>query len=825
MKQRSKKTALTNHQKLCAAIYQDFDISVIKNLIQKVKADNELDKLDLYGKSPLYLAVEQENLKAIKLLIDNGANLDLEMNNHDIQETDNTPKKLAVNIDLDLLFLSKVKVLVENKVSQEEELKKLNAAGDDRNLAEDGNNKHYWYSINDVMTLLIHTRQEVLQYNNQVQPGEEFAAIRQNQNGIFLADPYHTANFAEYLNNDISRIIGNHSVEAQNSYVWHNMPRLIVIPLLSGMHWRAIAIQINYENNNVNIIWDDPYGNFLDPLKQNLLGSIKVNVLKLLNKEGVADELTEENVNISQEENIIDQQGRGQNGWDCGPITVSNIKDYISHYVANSNLTGINYTVGRYDEENHEDTVKDIRINHLNQYGNIAEIEIDEDRLNDIRLTWENNKATQLKQVDLQFSEAISQLDDFYLNMFFTIVENYQMLTQKNYNEAIEYALNFVTTEKTKEIIQIQSIYTQQDVLSGKDNITTKLGLHKRSITPTTLKKIIFDNPDKDLFYKEIYQYENDTVTRFAIRDLKVQDFNFSTEKDSKDFRGNKEKLSMSGKTDKFKNEVSKIQLNSFEKKLLEDAVNDLLSNNNKHTVLLDIFARTNGEIKLDKDGNIETHTVVLYKNPPKNGEGVHEIAVIDPSNFRFSSHLANPVNYSFIKNEKFGDIKASYDNKQIYTPGKSTGPEPDQFRDCIDIAVKLALGMNIKKDINFNKILELDIIQEITNNPEVNTNIIDLDASVRIKQATQSFIRKNFELLVDKAQKLFKHFVTINDEQKSEEYRIYEQKYKELLAKNVEFKDYSISVIDLKNFHDEFYDNIKSLMGEQHEGINLSNE
>ena len=86
------------------------------------------------------------------------------------------------------------------------------------------------------------------------------------------------------------------------------MPRLIVIPLLSGMHWRAIAIQINYENNNVNIIWDDPYGNFLDPLKQNLLGSIKVNVLKLLNKEGVADELTEENVNISQEENIIDQQ-------------------------------------------------------------------------------------------------------------------------------------------------------------------------------------------------------------------------------------------------------------------------------------------------------------------------------------------------------------------------------------------------------------------------------------------------------------------------------------------------------------------------------------
>ena len=183
MKQHSKKTDLTNHEMLCAAIDQGFGLFVIKNLIQKVKADNELDKLDLYGKSPLYLAVEQKNLEVIKLLIDNGANLNLEMNNHDIQEANDTPKKLAASTNLDLSFLSKV--FAEIKISEEEELKKLNAAGDDRNLAEDGNNKHYWYSINDVMTLLIHTRQEVLQYNNQVQPGEEFAAIRQNQNGIF----------------------------------------------------------------------------------------------------------------------------------------------------------------------------------------------------------------------------------------------------------------------------------------------------------------------------------------------------------------------------------------------------------------------------------------------------------------------------------------------------------------------------------------------------------------------------------------------------------------------------------------------------------------
>ena len=153
------------------------------------------------------------------------------------------------------------------------------------------------------------------------------------------------------------------------------------------------------------------------------------------------------------------------------------------------------------------------------------------------------------------------------------------------------------------------------------------------------------------------------------------------------------------------------------------------------------------------------------------------------------------------------------------------TGASSDQYRDCIDIAVKIALGINAKDNIDFANIIKLDVVKEITNNPELNANIIDLDAPVRIKQSTDSFVRKNFELLVDKTQKLFKHFITINDEEKSGEYRLYEEKYKKLLEKEVEFSDYQISVLDLKGFHDEFYGNIKSLMGEQHEGINMVNE
>ena len=43
------------------------------------------------------------------------------------------------------------------KENKDKEIKKLNTGGNDRNLVEHGNNAHYWYSINDMMTLLIHT--------------------------------------------------------------------------------------------------------------------------------------------------------------------------------------------------------------------------------------------------------------------------------------------------------------------------------------------------------------------------------------------------------------------------------------------------------------------------------------------------------------------------------------------------------------------------------------------------------------------------------------------------------------------------------------------
>jgi hypothetical protein len=56
-------------------------------------------------------------------------------------------------------------MIEKNKVA--EELKTLNAIGNDNSLIDTGNNRHYWYSVSDVMILLINVRQETLQYSHR----------------------------------------------------------------------------------------------------------------------------------------------------------------------------------------------------------------------------------------------------------------------------------------------------------------------------------------------------------------------------------------------------------------------------------------------------------------------------------------------------------------------------------------------------------------------------------------------------------------------------------------------------------------------------------
>ena len=71
-----------------------------------------------------------------------------------------------------------------------------------------------------------------------------------------------------------------------------------------------------------------------------------------------------------------------------------------------------------------------------------------------------------------------------------------------------------ILQEAGKSLMQDKSTntnieYSQKDLQQNKNNIVKKLGLHKRSVTPTTLEKVVFDNSEEDFFCKEIYKHKS----------------------------------------------------------------------------------------------------------------------------------------------------------------------------------------------------------------------------------------------------------------------------------------------------------------------------
>ena len=260
------------------------------------------------------------------------------------------------------------------------EMLKLKSEGSDCTIADNDEGNHYWYSIMDISILLMYLRKEILEYRSDVVnfANEVASPVRENNQMVFIADPYHDENFENYLNDDINIILGICEQQERNRFFWYRMPKILIIPVLSGLHWRSIIIVINYETNTVNIMWDDPYGNFPFQLRINLLSPILSNILKLIKKNNwlrpecnTVDETELINFNYNEYQNENDQQGRGSNGWDSGPITVINISDYLHHYLMKGNITNVVYYLEQYDKYYqiyHENLMLSIRANHLQQY-------------------------------------------------------------------------------------------------------------------------------------------------------------------------------------------------------------------------------------------------------------------------------------------------------------------------------------------------------------------------------------------------------------------------------------------------------------------------
>lgn len=235
-----------------------------------------------------------------------------------------------------------------------------------------------------------------------------------------------------------------------------------------------------------------------------------------------------------------------------------------------------------------------------------------------------------------------------------------------------------------------------------------------------------------------------------------ISELNKSTKSDKEQI-AKKEKMLL-----QYKMESSQI-LTKIEKAVTNTAI-QFMQEIQQKTVLVDVFER-------DADGTIKssltTHTIVLYKQG-------NNYLVIDPSNAEFSTILIGASD----------DIRVCFNKKfQIYKPDGSTGSDLHQWRDCIDIAVKLAFNLNANSRLGLEeniKINELEgvsyidyeslknnlSIKEITNQKALNKNLHDIimDRSIRIKQSSDVSENKKatailitLEFISDKLHKILK--------------------------------------------------------------------
>lgn len=323
-------------------------------------------------------------------------------------------------------------------------LTQLNKDGDDRSLVSHGKDRKYWYSMSDGFRLLIGIRKEKLKpIDIAGREGEKYTAHRENNERVFIANPYHVDNFSIYFRDDIATITGQHT---NTSNEWRHMPKMIVIPILYGLHWRCIRIEIDYDSQEYSVLYDDPYGvdHFPVQEKQKLLKIIREHLKVLISKE-LGTEVDE--VDIKEYEKQIDQQGNYINSFDCGPIIFNNIKDYSRSstgnevYAAASGDEDDIYSLNPFGKTNHENKIIQIRAANVTKILELEGIETSSDRLEDIKKAIKRSSESKLEQLcktqyTTEIVDKISQLPPDYREMFFSILEQKRPLGEgESYSE------------------------------------------------------------------------------------------------------------------------------------------------------------------------------------------------------------------------------------------------------------------------------------------------------------------------------------------------------------------------------------------------------
>ncbi len=429
------------------------------------------------------------------------------------------------------------------------DLTRINAEGNDRSLHDTGHSREYWYSIGDGFRLLSAIRKKLLVYTEENNspyiikaPGEEYTATRQNRHKILVTDPYFIDNFATSLDDDIKTITGRHITDehgtdqrAKNN-LWSLMPNIIVIPLLSGGHWRSIRIQIDYATNRASILYDDPYGaqGFSDALIAKIKPALGVTISKLISHVA-GNEITLDSINIITEKKSIDQQESIANGYDCGPITFSNIADYINYEITNEQfISDANlYSISLATDITHEEQMLEIRATDIATYkeesgvampGSILERIIQIKQL--LKNSVEKKKQYIEDKAELSIVAKISSLSAEVCAFIFEIIDNERSISGKELSESYSteelnkaYNLLFDKQEAPKRLSG--SFYN--DVVGLDSNKINKLleemrGDLKQLVFATgtdNFAKIIQEDRefiDKSLFIKEVVDSGDEVV-------------------------------------------------------------------------------------------------------------------------------------------------------------------------------------------------------------------------------------------------------------------------------------------------------------------------
>ena len=340
--------------------------------------------------------------------------------------------------------------------------------------------------------------------------------------------------------------------------------------------------------------------------------------------------------------------------------------------------------------------------------------------------------------------------------------------------------------------------------------------IEHHSITPTTFNERVFEEDLDNWWYKDEYKTGGNHVVHFGINATSSRIISDTIPYNAGE---NLSAIITSGKipvarvvsdsrsipsSTSTSSKPPAIMLCVQEKQLLQKAVDYLLSSDEHYTVLLDILARERGPgddyaTAIMNERSLDVHTVVLYRNPVVSAESADPtstdasasaarmqdvVLVIDPSNFAFSSHLSQFVSLNPAQQVA---IIAPTHKTQIYKATGRVGPHPDEYRNCTDIAVKIAFGLNATYPmlvpqgiVTYTKgILEnitaCPVLQEVSNT-KMDANILGDNLHVRMKQSSHPEIAKLFNDMARVVREM-------NDKIA---YFVSPQQYKEILTRTV---------------------------------------